>query len=219
MKKIMLFALLISVAGASAIAQGGYRGSQRSSGNGAIEGAKPGDFQFYLLTLSWSPEFCRQNPSTPECASHPRFLLHGLWPENGDGSYPADCSQQPGLRNWSAYKDLYPDEGLMQHEWSKHGTCSALSADAYFTAARNAVHSITIPPVLAGGDIPSQMIPSEILKDFAQANPGVPPGAFRMSCAANRLSAVTVCVSKDLKPISCQGVRTCGATSVKITPP
>ena len=88
-------------------------------------------FDYYLLNLSWSPEFCHSHPDAPECATHSTFVLHGLWPQNYDGTYPENCSSASGPSDPAAYRDIYPDQGLLQHEWRTHGTCSGLSADPF----------------------------------------------------------------------------------------
>src|SRR5690242_152578 len=106
-------------------------------------------FDYYLLNLSWSPEFCYSHPSAAECAQHRRFTLHGLWPQNTDGTYPENCSSTPGPANPSQYSDIYPDNHLLEHEWHTHGTCSGLTPDAFLHLARKAVHSVTIPAQLA----------------------------------------------------------------------
>src|SRR5271170_5321446 len=114
----------------------------------ALEPTPAQPFDYYLLNLSWSPEFCYSHPNATECASRPTFVLHGLWPQNTDGTYPQNCSNAPGPANPSQYADIYPDRGLLQHEWRTHGTCSGLSPDVFFTAARRAFQSIAIPPAL-----------------------------------------------------------------------
>ena len=181
--------------------------------------AAPGVFDFYLLTLSWSPEYCLTHPSDVQCAAAPGFVLHGLWPENTDGTYPEDCSNAPGPSDPGAYKDIYPDQSLLEHEWTTHGTCSGLAPDAYFQLERQAKQSVKVPAVLAGKSTPAQETPAQILGSFAQANAGDPVGDFALSCGNNRLTAVQVCLDKNLKAISCSAVKTCGATVVKITAP
>ncbi len=52
----------------------------RRSGGRAVTSA-PGQFDFYLLNLSWSPEFCHGHPDAAECSQHRAFTLHGLWPQ------------------------------------------------------------------------------------------------------------------------------------------
>jgi ribonuclease T2 len=183
------------------------------------ENAAPGAFDFYLLTLSWSPEFCVTHPQAAECASSPGFILHGLWPQNTDGSYPEHCTDTPGPQDASAYRDIFPDTHLLEHEWQTHGTCSGLSAEAYFNTARQALRSVKIPRELSSVQAKIQLTPGQILGDFAQANPGIPVDSFAMSCGNNRLTAVEVCLTKDLHATSCSSVRSCRANVVKVTTP
>jgi len=176
-------------------------------------------FDFYLLNLSWSPEFCYSHPNAAECTSHAAFVLHGLWPQNNGGSYPENCSNATGPADPPKYKDIYPDQGLLEHEWHTHGTCSGLSPDIFFTAARTAFHSVTIPPTLA--DLRSQMSlpPDQILGLFTASNPSIPASSLALSCGNNYLTAVEICLDKGLHPIACPSVRSCRARTVRIPPP
>ena len=117
-------------------------------------------FDYYLLNLSWSPEFCFSHRTPPSAPSHPAFVLHGLWPQNNDGTYPQNCSNAPGPADPSQYADIYPDPGLLRHEWSTHGTCSGLSPDDFFTAARAAFRSVAIPSTLSQLDHQISMPPA-----------------------------------------------------------
>lgn len=176
-------------------------------------------FDYYLLNLSWSPEFCYSHPNASECAEHRAFTLHGLWPQNNSGPYIENCSDAPGPRNPSAYSDLYPDAGLLRHEWKTHGTCSGLAADAFFNLARQAVKSVAIPDELASLDRQISMPPAQILDLFAKANPSFPRESLALSCGNNYLTAVEVCMSKTLQPIACGPIRSCRANSVRIVAP
>ena len=196
-----------------------HESTSRRRGNHSRADQQPGVFDFYLLTLSWSPEFCATHPGKPECAAHPGFVLHGLWPQNSDGTYPENCSDAPGPSNPGAYSDILPDAGLLAHEWQTHGTCSGLAPDPYFTLARQAVHEVKIPPTLSGITQPTSMTPTAILSSFAQQNPSFPALSLALSCGNNYLTAVEVCLSKSLAPIACSDVRSCGATTVRIVPP
>jgi ribonuclease T2 len=155
---------------------------------------EPGKFDFYLMNLSWSPEFCSIQGTSPECAAHPGFILHGLWTQNNDLA-------------------------LLEHEWAKHGTCSGVGSQRFFAMEHQAVRSLKIPPPFAHLDHEISLTPAAILDLFAQANPDFPSGSILLSCGRNHLTAIEACFSKDLHPIACQGVRTCRANSVKITPP
>jgi ribonuclease T2 len=111
-----------------------------------------GDFDFYLLTLSINPSFCAMSASNrqkPDCRSltQARFeqtpmTIHGLWPNRARVSVnqqPQFCSHVPLDLSPAVKADLerYMPGGpaLWQHEWSRHGTCSGLAPDAYFSKA------------------------------------------------------------------------------------
>lgn len=176
-------------------------------------------FDYYLLNLSWSPEFCHSHPANVQCEMHSTFVLHGLWPQNTNGSYPQNCSTEPGPANPAQYKDLYPDAGLLRHEWQTHGTCSGLAPDAYFATARKAVDSVAIPGKLSQIDHQISLTPDQILGLFTSSNPQIPRDALALSCGNNYLTAVEVCLDKTLKPISCGPIRSCRANSVRIPAP
>jgi ribonuclease T2 len=176
-------------------------------------------FDFYLLNLSWSPEFCHSHPNATECAQRSTFVLHGLWPQNTSGPYPEHCTNTPGPRDPTQYTDIYPDLGLLHHEWQTHGTCSGLTPDAFFTLARQAFHSVAIPTQLASLDHQISMPPAEILNLFTKRNPSLPRESLALSCGNNYLTAIEVCLDKTLQPISCGALRSCRANTVRITPP
>ena len=61
-------------------------------------------FSYYLLSLSWAPDFCAQpgKGSDPaECGTGKKigFVVHGLWPQGDTGRGPENCgpaSSVPG---------------------------------------------------------------------------------------------------------------------------
>ena len=209
--------------------------NSRSRTTGAPPGANPGStpvrarptfaapaapFDFYLLNLSWSPEYCHQHPTAAECAAHASFVLHGLWPERSSGQNPENCSNAPGPSDPSVYQDIYPDAGLLEHEWSTHGTCSGLSPDEFFNEARTADHLVTIPASLSHLTSQVSMPPDQILVLFTQSNPAIPRSSFALTCGSNYLTAVEVCLDKTLHPVACTAiVRSCRANTVRIPPP
>jgi ribonuclease T2 len=184
---------------------------QRQSG-------QPGVFDFYVLTLSWSPEFCHDHGYSPECQnSHYGFIVHGLWPQFTEG-YPENCFNAPGPSNPSEMLDIMPDEKLIQHEWTTHGTCSGLSADEYFKLLRRAYTSIRIPAQLAPPSEGFSITPSELKEKFLEVNPRLNRESIAVSCGNNYLTGMHVCLTKDLQPTSCGTIRDCRANVVKVTP-
>ena len=108
-----------------------------------------GRFDYYVLSLSWSPQYCADAPGDRDrrqCGSGRRyaFVLHGLWPQNERG-FPQSCAEGGTLPRALVddMLDVMPSPSLVRHEWATHGTCSGLTADAYFAAARRAFRSAT----------------------------------------------------------------------------
>lgn len=222
MKRAVLFAVLAIQFPLTACKSGPQPAASSSPASSAPHASVPvgSGFDYYLLNLSWSPEFCYSHPDAAECASHSTFVLHGLWPQNNNGSYPEDCSNAPGPADPSAFADIYPDSGLLEHEWHTHGTCSGLSADAFFTTARNAVHSIVMPRELQGLTRQTSMSPNEVMDLFIADNPRIPRESFAVSCGHNYLTAVEICLDKTLHPIQCgPNIRSCRAVIIRIPPP
>ena len=223
-QRVLAASLLVVVAvvagcrSQTAARQSGEAEPTRVTAQGAPQPEGSG-FDYYLLNLSWSPEFCYSHPSAAECAAHDAFVLHGLWPENNDGTYPENCSSAPGPANPGQYGDLYPDQGLLEHEWHTHGTCSGLSADAFFATARTAYQSVKIPPALANLKAQTSMTPDDILELFTESNPKIPRASLVLSCGHNFLTAVEVCLDKGLHAVACSGVRSCRANAVRIPAP
>lgn len=181
--------------------------------------AAAGNFDYYLLNLSWSPEYCHSHPEAAECAQRSTFVLHGLWPQNNDGSYPEHCADAPGPANPGEFSDIYPEPGLLEHEWKQHGSCTGLSAEDFFHAARTAYKSVTIPPALANLSSQTSMPPQQIAELFAGSNPALRQEDIAVSCGHNYLTAVEICLDKSLHPMACPAVRSCRANSVRIAPP
>jgi ribonuclease T2 len=210
---IVLALLLTLIAGAA-----GY--SKHHNSNQASQGT-PGQFDYYLLTLSWSPEFCHSpaHAEKPECQSgHYGFVLHGLWPQYAQGGYPENCSTASGLSNPGEMKDIVPDAGLVAHEWSTHGTCSGLDAESYFKLLRQAFTSVKIPSRLAAPRESFSIAPQEVKNEFVQANPSFSTEKMTVSCGNNYLTAVSLCMTKDLKATACQNLRDCRANVIRVAP-
>jgi ribonuclease T2 len=183
--------------------------------------SEPGVFDYYLLNLSWEPEFChsQRNADLTECQTGGRgFIVHGLWPQFTRG-YPERCSHADGLADPSSMLDLMPDRGLVRHEWITHGTCSGLSAANYFAKLRQAYTSIKIPGPLKQPETEFSITPFGLKHSFADANPGLRVEDISVSCGHNYLTAIEICLSKDtLRPASCGTVRDCHANMIRVTP-
>jgi ribonuclease T2 len=183
--------------------------------------AHPGNFDHYLLALSWSPEFCYSHPSDPQCSAgrHLGFVVHGLWPESGHGRGQEYC--QTGAERLPISRELLevmPDPGLIRHEWAAHGSCTALSPDEYFALIRRAFFSIRIPREFIAPRAPFNISPDGIKRAFERENPGLSGSDIGIECREHYLSGVEICMTKDLHPMPCPAMRDCYARSLRVTP-
>jgi ribonuclease T2 len=179
-------------------------------------GDEPGQFDYYLLTLSWCPAHC----DFQQCRGQGNgFVLHGLWPQFDSGSYPQYCAADPRLpaAAESVGMTLYRSPGLMQHEWQRHGTCTGLDPVAYFRTAERALSEVRIPPPFTAPPGNLTMTRSQIVAQFRAANPGMPENSLKLACSHGELSEVRICLNRDLTFRPCGRIRnSCPPTPVRV---
>jgi ribonuclease T2 len=191
---------------------------------------QPGQFDFYLLSLSWSPSFCAAasergygRAPSQQCGVRPySFVVHGLWPQYERG-FPENCQvPSPRLdhRIVSAMLDLMPAPHLIFNEWDKHGTCSGLSQAAYFDTVRRARAAVKIPPEYLSLQEPLNVSPGAVEEAFIKANSGLAHGDLAVECDRRRLTEVRICFSKDLQFRPCPQVarRSCRQDQILMPP-
>jgi ribonuclease T2 len=183
------------------------QGRSRDSG-----GHQPGQFDFYVLALSWSPSFCQESEERgrnggEQCATaRPySFVVHGLWPQYERG-FPQNCEQPAPRLNrelMTSMLDLMPAPRLVFHEWDSHGTCSGLDQQAYFDLVRKARETVKIPEAYASPKSALSVSPAEVEEAFVKANPGLSRAAISVTCGSPRLGEVRICMGKDLRFRDC----------------
>lgn len=171
-----------------------------------------GRFDYYVLSLSWSPSWCAQQGSdegADQCQAGRKlgFVVHGLWPQDEQG-WPSDCRvpyPNPTRRETAAMADVMGSTGLAWYQWKKHGRCSGLAPGAYFDLIRKAANSVQMPAVLT--KLPRDVnLAANVVEDaFIEVNPALVPNAITVTCRARALQEVRICLTRDLQP------RTCGA--------
>jgi len=190
----------------------------------------PGEFDFYVLSLSWSPSFCEaasergnSGRSQTQCSGRPfSFVVHGLWPQYERG-FPEYC-QRPAPRLarsiMNSMLDLMPAPGLIFNEWDKHGTCSGLGERAYFETIRKARATVKIPEEFLQLSEQKTIAPADLEAAFIKVNPGLSSSAISVICTSRRLSEVRVCLSKDMQFRACEEIdrRACRRDEVVMPP-
>lgn len=184
-------------------------------------------FDFYVLSLSWSPSWCGendQNGKTMQCDTgrNHGLIVHGLWPQNDNG-YPEFCRSRDSDRVPEALGrqmfDIMPSMGLIGHEWRKHGTCSGLGQKDYFAVMRAAWQKLRLPPELKSGDRAAKVSPQKIEDDLVAANPGLSTGAIAVTCASGQLDEIRICMNRDLSFRPCPEVDRGGCRARSLTLP
>lgn len=174
------------------------------------EGERAGDFDYYVLALSWTPTWCAlegdaRNSEQCDASKDFGWTLHGLWPQNHRG-WPSFCrtAERPPSRGMTnAMSDIMGSSGLAWHQWKKHGTCSGLSASAYYALSREAYGRINRPAVLRKLD-KSVTLPAKLIEEaFLKENPDLEPDMLTITCRSGRIQEARVCLSKELDPVPC----------------
>ena len=190
--------------------------------------AATAQFDFYVMTLSWSPGFCDlggEEKSAEQCAagSGDGFVVHGLWPDNRMSADPEDCdpSRDASATDLAAAQGLYPADGLARYEYRKHGTCTGLSAADYFAAVRYVREQLNIPPMFKAPRQVQRLPPQAIAQAFIDANANLHADNMAVTCARGELVDVRICLTRDLKAFAtCPKVsgHTCRRASVAVQP-
>ena len=191
------------------------------------EGERAGDFDYYVMALTWSPNWCALEGDArddDQCDTRHAygFTLHGLWPQYESG-YPSGCrsaERDPSRAETGSMTDIMGSGGLAWYQWKKHGRCTGLTARDYFATARRAYGSVTLPDVFQRLNR-SITLPAAVVEDaFVEANPALPRDAITITCEAGMIQEVRLCLTKDLSPRRCGDdvIRDCRIKDAEMAP-
>lgn len=159
-----------------------------------------GEFDYYAMALSWSPEHCAIKAGDREqCARKLGFVLHGLWPQYQRG-YPASCTRERLDADMEQqFAGLYPSRFLYRHEWEKHGTCSGLSQEAFHQLASDLRQKVKIPAAYQSPEEPLRKNSFQLKADLASANEWLAPDNITVACAdgGRFLREIYICINKQ----------------------
>lgn len=167
------------------------------------------DFSYYVLVLSWSPDFCATNKKaadTPQCEVGRKygFVLHGVWPQHEKG-YPESCSTERIPNNLKSKCDIFPTQGLCFHEWEKHGTCSKLGAAGYLDFSAQLKNSVVIPSTYKAPEKTLRTSTEQLKTDFIATNASLSQDSIAPYCSGSGrfLKEVFFCFDKNGQPRAC----------------
>ena len=180
------------------------------AGPAMAEGERAGDFDYFVMALSWSPNWCATTGDArrdPQCNAGRGFtwVLHGLWPqyENGWPSFCRTPHGDPTRAQTAAMADIMGSSGPAFYQWKKHGRCSGLPAADYFAASRAAFVSIKLPEIFQ--QITRDLtLPASVIEDaFIEANPALERDQITITCKSNMIAEARICLTKSLQPRRC----------------
>ncbi len=191
------------------------------------DGETSGAFDYYVLALSWSPNWCALEGdarNSPQCETRHDYgwVLHGLWPQYHRG-WPSFCptvEPHPTRRMSADMEDIMGSSGLAWYQWKKHGTCSGLSASQYYGLARRAYDLVNRPQIFRQLDKPVKLPASLVEKAFLKENPKWEPDMLTITCRDGHIQEARLCLSKSLTPVPCgrDVVQDCKRTDALFAP-
>src|SRR3546814_3586526 len=86
----------------------------------------PAKFDYWVLSLSWSPEFCVSNFGDEECRQQFGFVVRGLSPQNEHGKSPTRCGDRKRVDKELTTRmlPLMATEREIQSQWHRYGSRS-----------------------------------------------------------------------------------------------
>ena len=172
------------------------------------KGERSGEFDYYVLSLSWSPTWCAiegDARQSPQCEADFGWVMHGLWPQYHRGwpSYCPTTERNPSRAMTRDMADVMGTSGLAWHQWNKHGVCSGLTASDYYALAREAYGKVVRPPVFRQLDRAVKLPASVVEEAFLKSNPQLSPDMITITCRDGRIQEARICLSKSLDPVPC----------------
>lgn len=158
----------------------------------------------YTLAITWAPGYCRAHDRDAsaafQCGRQNRFgfTLHGLWPDGIGKDWPQYCKATALLPPAVIRRNICstPSAQLLQHEWSKHGTCMAGYTPAtYFAKSTGLYGKLRYPDMDALSR--QTLTAGGFAEAMAKANPGMTADMMRVTASRQGwLDEVWICLDK-----------------------
>ena len=165
----------------------------------------------YTLAISWSPQQCAGGKdsiaSSFQCSAPNQFgfTLHGLWPDGKGEKWPQYCRSAALVPPQVIKKHICttPSAQLMQHEYAKHGTCTAMSPAQFFAKSSGLFGKLRFPDMvrLAHRD---DLTAGQFASALAAANPGMTSRMMRLTASRDGyLQEVWLCLDMRYRYRAC----------------
>jgi len=173
-----------------------------------VSGSAGAQHSDWVMTLSWSPEYCEQhrNSSEPQCQDEYYFANFGLKAPDrvGDAKF-GDACPDPRLRPEEEDRWLWtiPNLERIRYVWAEQGACSGLDQQAYYAQMDYASRRVNIPEMFQNVERRLATSPAAVKAAFQAANPDITDAAIALHCDARWLAEVQICFDTDMKFSQC----------------
>jgi ribonuclease T2 len=172
-------------------------------------------YDYNSLVVQWKPSQCALHSCVNGFLSN-NFNIHGLWPDNWNGTYPSNCPTTDTftitnstkailLECWLSYNPNVTD--FWYHEWSKHGTCvtPSLICNDYFLDTANLFFALNIVTQFSSvGIVPSNSTKYQVSKALTAFSRNTTMNCLTDASKRVLLSEVTFCFDKSFNWINCR---------------
>ena len=159
---------------------------------------------------SWNASWCeREGDARGADQCDPKhdhgFTLHGLWPQSEQGwpSYCRTSERDPSRRMSGDMADIMGSSGLAWYQWKKHGRCSGLSGEDFYSLSRLAYSKVNRPDILRRLPRDMDLPPKVVEEAFLEVNPDMEADGVTVACRGGYIAEVRICLTRDLKPRKC----------------
>lgn len=195
--------------------------------SGAAKADTAGEFDYYVLALSWTPNWCAAEGDArrdERCRSGAKlgWGVHGLWPQYERG-YPEYCrsrERDPSRQETAAMRGVVGSAGLAWHQWKKHGRCTGLSPRAYFQTTEQAYNRLVLPEIFERLRTTTKLPALVVEEAFLEVNPDLRREMITVTCRSGAIQEIRLCLTKDLAPRRCGAdvIRDCTLRDAEMAP-
>jgi ribonuclease T2 len=168
-----------------------------------------GVVQGWVLTLSWSPEYCKKTPGSkePQCQDENYFVPHGLSPLAA-GALADDCPEVTPLAPEELNRLLLtvPNRGEVTRRWRREGGCTGLAPADFAMQLDTAARAVTVPQRYALVWSNQETTASALKAAFMQSNRGLTDQGIALQCQRGWLRNVQVCFDAATKFATCSAL-------------
>ena len=98
----------------------------------------------------------------------------------------------------SGIADLIPSPNAAEYQWEKHGICSGLRPESYFSLLRRATQRVAVPTEYTDVNTDLSTREADIEAAFVAANPGLSDRGMTVTCDRDGVIEVRICLTKRL---------------------